>query len=64
MPGPRSLGYLKQFVAFGSGVGIEIGGKNLEVTVVRVRPNGIGVLGTTTIRDFSERHAESGQRRG
>ena len=57
MPGPPNLADLKKFMAFGSSVGIEIGGKNLEVTAVRVRPNGIGVLGTTTIRDFSERHA-------
>jgi hypothetical protein len=47
----------KKFVAFGSGVGIEIGGKDLEVTAVRVRPSGIGVLGTATIREFGERPA-------
>jgi Tfp pilus assembly protein PilN len=57
MPGPRSLADLKKFIAFGSSVGIEIGGNHLEVTAVRVRPNGIGVLGTTTIRDFGERRA-------
>jgi hypothetical protein len=57
MPGPRNLGDLKKFVAFGSSVGIEISGKNLEITAVRVRPNGIDVLGTITIRDFQERRA-------
>jgi Tfp pilus assembly protein PilN len=48
---------LKKFIAFGASVGIEIGGKNLEITAVRVRPNGIDVLGTSTIRDFRERRA-------
>jgi hypothetical protein len=57
MPGPRKLADLKKFVAFGSSVGIEINGKNLEITAVRVRPNGIDVLGTITIRDFQERRA-------
>ena len=57
MPGPRKLGDLKKFVAFGSSVGIEISGKNLEITAVRVRPNGIDVLGTITIRDFQGRRA-------
>jgi Tfp pilus assembly protein PilN len=57
MPGPHSPADLKKFAAFGSSVGIEIGGKNLEVTAVRVRPNGIRVLGTTTIRDFEDRRA-------
>ncbi len=41
MPGPHKPSDLKRFVAFGSSVGIEISGKNLEVTAVRVRPNGI-----------------------
>src|SRR5579872_4740118 len=57
MPGLHSPADLKRFIAFGSSVGIEIGGKNLEVTAVRVRPTGIRVLGTTTIRDFGERRA-------
>src|SRR4029077_11240393 len=57
MPGPRKLGDLKKLAAFGSTVGIEISGKNLEITAVRVRPNGIDVLGTITIRDFLEHRA-------
>ena len=57
MPGPHSSRDLKKFIAFGSGVGIEVGGKNLEVTAVRVRPNGVSVLGTTTIHDFGARPA-------
>ena len=57
MPGSPSRTNWKKFIAVGSGIGIEIGAKHLEVTAVRVRPNGIGVLGTTTIRDFGQRPA-------
>jgi hypothetical protein len=57
MPGLPKPGDLKKFVAFGASVGIEINGKNLEITAARVRPNGIDVLGTITIRDFRERRA-------
>ncbi len=57
MPGSPSRTDWRKFVAFGSGVGIEIGGNHLEVTAVRVRPNGIAVLGATTIRDFDQRPA-------
>ncbi|HUJ22660.1 MAG TPA: PilN domain-containing protein [Bryobacteraceae bacterium] len=57
MPGLRSSADLKRFVSFGSGVGIEIREKNLEVTAVRVRPNGIAVLGSTTICNYAERPA-------
>jgi len=42
---------------FGSGVGIEIGSKHLEVAVVRVRPSRVHVLGRHTIRDFAVRPA-------
>jgi Tfp pilus assembly protein PilN len=58
MPGSHSLADFKRLIAFGSGIGIEIGVKNLEVTVVRVRPTGIAVLGSTTICGFGERPAE------
>jgi hypothetical protein len=57
MPGPHSAADLKKFIAFGSGVGIEARGKDLEVTAVRVRPSGVSVLGTTTIHNFAERPA-------
>jgi len=57
MPGSPSRINWKKFIAVGSGIGIEIGVKHLEVTAVRVRPNGIGVLGTATIRDFGQRPA-------
>jgi hypothetical protein len=57
MPGPLKFADLRKYVAFGSGVGIEIGAHDLELTAVRVRPNGVDVLGATTIRDFSQRPA-------
>jgi Tfp pilus assembly protein PilN len=57
MPGSHNLADLKRLIAFSSGIGIEIGVKDLEVTVVRVRPNGIAVLGSTTICGFGERPA-------
>ncbi len=47
----------RQFMAFGSGIGIEAGETNLEITVARVRPRGIDVLATTTIRNYRERAA-------
>jgi hypothetical protein len=47
----------RKFMAFGSGIGIEAGAANLEVTVVRVRPTGIDVLDSTTIRNYRERQA-------
>jgi hypothetical protein len=57
MPGPRKLTGFRKFIAFGSGVGIEIRGKNLEITAIRVRPNGIDVQETLTISGFRERRA-------
>ncbi len=57
MPGPLNFADLKKYAAFGSGVGVEIGAHDLEVTAVRVRPHGVDVLGATTIRDFGQRPA-------
>lgn len=57
MPGSPSRTDWKKLVAFGSGIGIEIGRKDLEITAARVRPNGIAVLGALTIRDFAQRPA-------
>jgi type II secretory pathway component PulL len=48
---------LRKLVRFGSGVGIEIGGKDLEVVAARVRPGRIRVLGRLAIRDFAARPA-------
>lgn len=57
MPGLRKFTDLRKLIAFGSSVGIEINGENLEITAVRMRPNGIDVLGTITIADFRARRA-------
>lgn len=48
---------LRKWLAFGRGVGIEIGPQNLTVSVVRMRPSGASVLGTETIENFRGRPA-------
>ena len=60
MPMALAPGISKDFrklLAFGSGVGLEIGAANLEVAVTRVRPTGIRVLGRHTIADYASRPA-------
>jgi hypothetical protein len=47
----------RKLLAFGSGVGIEIGATDLEVAATRVRPNGIQVLGRLTIENYAQRPA-------
>ncbi len=44
-------------LAIGTGVGLEIKGQDLRVTVARVRPNGIKVLGSMVITGFRQRPA-------
>ena len=51
---PRNL---RKLLAFGSGIGIEIAGKNLEVVVARLRPSRAEVLGRLAIEDFAGRPA-------
>jgi hypothetical protein len=48
---------LRKWLAFGSGVGIEIGPANLTVSVVRMRPSGATVTGVETIENFRTRPA-------
>ncbi len=48
---------LRKLLAFGTGVGIEIRGADLEVTVARVRPSGAQAAGSTVIRAFRQRPA-------
>ncbi len=48
---------LRNLVAFGTGVGIEIRGRGLAVTLVRVRPSGVDVVAAASIADFRERPA-------
>src|SRR5216684_1146527 len=45
---------LNTWLAVGTGVGIEIGSKDLNVTVARVRPNGAKILGELNIHRFRE----------
>jgi hypothetical protein len=48
---------LRKLLAFGSGVGLEIGAANLEIAVTRVRPNKVQVLGRLTIENYATRPA-------
>jgi len=48
---------VRKLLEFGSGAGITIGAKDLEVVVARVRPTGVQVLGRLTIPDFGGRPA-------
>jgi hypothetical protein len=48
---------MRRLLAFGTGVGIEVGPRDLTVSVVRARPAGAEMLGTTVIAGFRERPA-------
>ncbi len=48
---------MRRLLAFGSGVGIEINGDDLEVVAARVRPSRVRVLGRFTIQNFTGRPA-------
>src|ERR1700678_1853865 len=54
-------GRFKKFLAFGSGVGIEItgarGAETLRISAVRVRPNGARVLGGFSIENAAQQPA-------
>jgi Tfp pilus assembly protein PilN len=52
-----SLVEYKKWLAIGTGVGIEIGHEDLQITVTRVRPSGVSVLGSLTIHKFREQPA-------
>jgi hypothetical protein len=47
----------KRWLAIGTGVGIEIDGSDLDITIVKVRPSGVAVLGAMRIENFAERPA-------
>ncbi|MCW5981455.1 MAG: PilN domain-containing protein [Bryobacteraceae bacterium] len=47
----------RKWLAVGTGVGIEIQDDDLRVTVARVRPRGVRILGTTLIERFRQRPA-------
>jgi hypothetical protein len=48
---------VRKLLAFGSGVGVEIGAADIEVVAARVRPSRIQVLGRLAIKDFADRPA-------
>lgn len=48
---------VRKLLAFGSGIGIEIGAADLEVVAARVRPSRIQVLGRLTIPQYAARPA-------
>jgi hypothetical protein len=52
---------LKKWVAFGSGIGIQVAGpqgaESLEITAVRVRPTGARVVGRLVVEDFPHQAA-------
>ena len=47
----------RMLLAVGTGISLEVAGQDLVATVVRVRPGGIKILGSTTIAGFEERPA-------
>ena len=51
---PRDV---RKLLAFGAGVGIQIGATDLEIAAARVRPSSIHVLGRTTLASFASRPA-------
>jgi Tfp pilus assembly protein PilN len=52
-----SVSDFRKWLAVGTGVGIEIGREDLNVTVARVRPGGVRILGTLTIKGFRSQPA-------
>jgi Tfp pilus assembly protein PilN len=51
------LGEFKKWLAFGSGVGIAISGGDLLITVIRMRPGGVTILGESTITGYRDQPA-------
>src|SRR6202789_418515 len=47
----------RRAIVFGTGFGIAIGERNLEVAIVRARPSGATLVAATTIADFRNRPA-------
>jgi len=47
----------RKWLAFGTGVGIEVRDDELEVTIVRVRPTGVSVQGSALVAGYRKRQA-------
>lgn len=45
------------WLAYGTGVGIELAGESLRVVIARVRPSGVDVLDACTIENYTQRPA-------
>ena len=54
MPLPREL---RKLLAFGTGIGVEVGSSDLEIVAARVRPNRVQVAGHLLVRNFAGRPA-------
>lgn len=50
-------GEIRKWLSVGTGIGVDVRGRDLAVSVVRVRPNAISVTAVTTIHRFRERPA-------
>jgi Tfp pilus assembly protein PilN len=48
---------LRKLMAFGTGVGIEVGATDLEVVAARVRPSGVHVPGRLVLQNYANRPA-------
>jgi Tfp pilus assembly protein PilN len=57
MPAPGTLPGWRRAIVFGTGLGIAIGERNLDVAIVRARPSGPVILAAATIADFRARPA-------
>ena len=49
----------RKWIAIGTGAGIEIGSDDLNITVARVRPGGVQILGSLNILKYREQPAAS-----
>lgn len=56
-PATAALPQWRRAILFGTGFGVAIGDRNLEVTVVRARPSGATLVAAMTITDFRNRPA-------
>ena len=56
-PARRPARGVRKWLAIGTGVGIEITGKDLRVAAVRVRPGGAELVASTVMEDYAERPA-------
>ena len=54
MPIPREF---RKLLAFGTGIGVEVGSSDLEVVAARVRPSRVQVAGHLLVRNFAGRPA-------